>query len=117
MGLLDTVKDVAVMVQKADNIQLNQKILELQAQVMDVLDENYRLKEEARRLRDAAAFKGTLVFKGGHYVRQVDGVEEAYCSGCWDADGKAIRLQHQGEGWGLWCPGCERAAPGTATNY
>jgi hypothetical protein len=110
MGILETVKDVAVLVQKADNIELYQKILELQVQVMSVLEENYDLKARVRELADAAAFQGTLEFRDNMYYRRVgETTDGPYCSKCWDAERKAVRLQTSaGE---MWCPVCQRSAP------
>ena len=111
MGLLDTIKDLGVMVQKADNIHLNQKILELQAQVMAVLDENHRLKDEVRSLQEAAKFQGELQFEGNRYVRRVGDATEEYCSACWDGQSKAVRLQKNAGS--VWCPICKRYLPGS----
>lgn len=112
MGIVDTVKDVAKLVQRADNIELYGKILELQSQIMGLLEENRDLKEQLRELRDNSDFRTSLVFEGNCYVRDTEAGREHYCSKCLDAEGKAIRLQRLDRGL-LYCPSCQRSAPGS----
>lgn len=113
MGVVETVKDVAELVQKADNIELYRKLVDLQIQVMEMFAMNRDLQEENRTLRERLAFKADLKFVGNRYIRQTDDGEEEYCSGCYDSEGKAIRLQSTGSTSALWCPLCKRYAPGT----
>lgn len=114
MGIIDTVKDIATLVQKADNIELNHKIIELQAQILGVLDENHSVKSEVRALRERLEFQGSLEFRENMYWRRsANGQEEGpFCSRCWDVDTKAVRLQKLRDGT-KFCPGCKRSAPGS----
>jgi hypothetical protein len=114
MGIVETVKDVATLVQKADNIELYQKILELQGQIMNLLEEGHALKAELREYRDRVRFEGGLEFRDNMYWHRYGGdkVDGPYCSKCWDTDAKAVRLQ-QMKDKSLWCPECQRTVPGT----
>ena len=46
MGLYEGIKDVAKVVQQADNIELYRQLLDLSAQALDLQAENSKLKEE-----------------------------------------------------------------------
>jgi regulator of replication initiation timing len=115
MGVLDTIKDVATLVQKADNIELNHKILELQQQVGVLLDENRELRAANRVLTERADIQNSLIFKDNMYWRTIDDrVEGPYCSKCWDGEEKLMRLQVLGNE-AQYCPLCKISAPGTGT--
>ena len=45
MGLYDGIKDVAKVLQKADNIDLYSKLIDLSAQALEIQQENARLSE------------------------------------------------------------------------
>ena len=114
MGIIDTAKDLATLVQKLDNIELNKKILELQGQIMSVLDENYSLKGQVRDLSGRLEFQGGLEFRQNMYFRRVpDGSEDGpFCSKCWDVEKTAVRLQTLRSG-AQFCPSCKRSTPRT----
>ena len=113
MGVIETIKDVASLVQKADNIELYQKILEMQVQVMAVLEENHELKICVRGLEEERRTRASLSFRDNMYWQATpDGEVGPYRSRCWDVDGKLVRLQKQVDG-AQHCPGCKRTAPGS----
>jgi hypothetical protein len=96
MGIIETVKDVAVLVQKADNIDLLKRILELQQQVYEVVNENHGLKERL-------ATRDQLTFRKNSYWR---GDEGPFCSRCWDAEALLVRL-HTTQGNYPHCAKCD----------
>lgn len=51
MGLYEGIKDVAKVVQQADNIELYRQLLDLSAQALDFQAENSKLKEEIADLK------------------------------------------------------------------
>ena len=51
MGIYDAFKDALNVAQKADNVELYRKLLDLSAQALDLQAENARLKEENAELR------------------------------------------------------------------
>lgn len=51
MGLYEGIKDVAKVVQQADNIELYRQLLDLSAQALDLQAENSKLKEEIADLK------------------------------------------------------------------
>lgn len=52
MGIIDNIKDIASIVQKADNIDLYSRILDLQKEAMDLVWQNNELKSEIRKLKE-----------------------------------------------------------------
>lgn len=113
MSMIETVKEIAVLVQKADNVELLQRVLELQGQILELLEENHQLKARVRELEETAETDEALVFENGIYWLEVEGGERdgPFCSKCWDVDQMLVRLQ-QLSGGSLYCPGCERSPPG-----
>ena len=111
MGIVDTVRDVAVLVQKADNIELNQKVLELQSQVMELLSENHQLRSQVRELAERAQVMDQLVFDDNLYwLEQGDERDGPFCTKCWDVGNNLVRLHTQGRS--LLCPECRRHPEG-----
>ena len=51
MGLYEGIKDVAKVVQQADNIELYRQLLDLSAQALDMQAEIAKLKEENNELK------------------------------------------------------------------
>jgi hypothetical protein len=82
MGIIDTLKETASLLQKVDNIDLYRKMLELQTQVFALVEENRALKEQL-------AVRGELRYERNAYWRKDDG---PFCAPCWDKDAKLIRV-------------------------
>jgi hypothetical protein len=82
MGILDTVRETVGLIQKVDNIELYRRMLELQTQVVQLVEEN-------RALKDRLSTKEQLVFKENSYWKD-DGSQ--FCCRCWDVDGKLVHL-------------------------
>ena len=106
MGVIETVKDIGVLVQKLDNMDLVKRLVELQEQVYEVVTENRDLKEQNRSLREKLATRQQLAFRKNAYWRDDDG---PFCSRCWDSDGQLVRLQTQ-QGYHPQCPKCDHSA-------
>ena len=91
MGLIDTVKDVVLLVQKTDNVELLKNVLSLQSQAVDIQIENQALRDKVKALEERLAFAGTLRFEPPLYYAGDDGTP--YCARCWEADRRAIHLK------------------------
>ena len=101
MGILDTLKDAVTLIQKADNIELNKTILDLQSQV-------YAQFEENRRLKEKIVTREQLVFRTNAYWTR-DANDGPFCSRCWDAEALLIHL-HTRRGYYPECPKCKTHA-------
>ncbi len=94
MGILDEIKSVAKTIQQIDNIDLYRKILDLQAEVMNLLEENGNLKTEVASLKDKLRIKESLVFQQDAYWQKAsDGNKYGpFCTKCWDTEQILVRM-------------------------
>ena len=113
MGLIENAKDAAKLVQQIGNLELYEKLVSVQTDAMSLLDENWKLKDEVRTLKEQLAVQKQLlnigddlefVEDGGFYVRKSEraaGKNIPYCPICWKSDKVDIPL-HPGAGVGLY---------------
>lgn len=108
MSLYEMAKDAVSIAQKADNIELIQKLLDigneaqiLQQKVIDLSKENTKLKEHIQ-------IKDKLKFINNTYILQTENEDDfgPYCTTCWDDRSKLIRLHKDGGRY--YCPVCKR---------
>ncbi|MBR2566588.1 MAG: hypothetical protein IKE29_18505 [Paenibacillus sp.] len=107
MSIISDIKEVATIVQKADNIELYKKILDLQSEAMNILEQNNNLKAEVRELRDRFEIQEKLTFKNNKYWISND--EGPFCTKCWDVEKKLVRHQDLYNGY-YTCPNCRMTA-------
>ena len=94
MGLFEGVKDVAGIVQKIGNIELYQKILDIEAQALDLQDELAKLKSENRELKEQKNISDKIKRHNFLYLTLNDDPQElSYCTHCWDSQQKLIQLE------------------------
>jgi len=108
MSIIDTVKDVAILVQKADNIDLVKHVLALQTQVQDMMDENRILKSRVEELEQLLVFSKSLKFREPFYFAENDNTP--LCPRCWEATKKALHVVSifKGDNEDRWdCPECK----------
>ncbi len=99
MGIFDTMKETVALLQKVDNLPLYRKVLELQNQINELVEEN-------RRLKDRLGTRDQLTFRKNAYWRADDG---PFCSRCWDSETRLVRL-HTQQGYKPQCPSCGTVA-------
>lgn len=105
MGLYEGIKDVAKVVQQADNVELYKKLLDLSAQALDMQAEIAQLKEENAELKKRKAISDKIIRHKEAYIT-LDGEEELhYCSHCWDSEEKLLQLICNENGT-FECPHC-----------
>lgn len=109
MGLYEGIKDVAKVVQKADNIELYQKLIDLSAQALDMQEEIIRLKEENNSLKNLNSIQVKVTkynsynYSGDPYITLNDDEKQIkYCARCFEVHGKLIQMNFRNE-----CPQCE----------
>lgn len=99
MGIYDVAKDALSIAQKADNIHLYQKILEIQALALDLQNDNSKLIEEIKKLKNDEEIDSKLIFKNNSYYMKNNEKEDGpFCSMCWDKDRKLVRM-HKDDGY------------------
>ena len=107
MGIVETLKDVVSVVQKADNIEIMKGMLEVQAQTYALLEENHQLKTENRQLRDKLETQEALTFHDSAYWKP--GGVGPFCSACWDTRRNLVYLHRSSSGYPS-CPSCNKVA-------
>jgi len=94
MGLYEEIKDVAKVVQQADNVDLYKKLLDLSAQALDMKAEIAELKEENIQLKKENEQSDDIVYHNTNisdfsdqeypYITLASGNENIrYCAVCW----------------------------------
>ena len=114
MSLYDGIKDVAKIVQQADNIDLYRQLLDLSAQALELQAENAKLKEENTLLKKARIEEERLVWHKQPYLTMMDDYQQIkYCSVCWGVSHKLIQMKEMvdspsyGSGISLYCHNCK----------
>ena len=92
MGLYEGIKDVAKVVQQADNIELYRQLVDLSAQALDMQSEINRLTAENTELRKKQDLEAAIVRHNGLYVTLEGNENILYCSHCWDSERKLIQM-------------------------
>lgn len=112
MGIIDEAKSLAKTIQQMDNIELYKKILDIQAEAMDLIEENKNLKQVNEKLRDELKIKEKLEFENNLYWLKENDNERIgpFCTRCWDKEHILMRLHKKDDGWGriyVVCPECK----------
>jgi hypothetical protein len=111
MGILDNAKDVAALVKKMGNIELYQKIVDLQSEIVALSTENLELQEEKKQLKEQLEVKNKMSFKEPFWYAEGD--EVPHCPNCWESEKKAVHLISLGE----WSPGPRYDCPSCKMIY
>lgn len=93
MGLYEGIKDVAKIVQQADNIELYRTLLDLGAQALDMQAELSILQKENEELKTELHKKKSIIRHKGIFITLEDELPEiAYCASCYGKDNKFIQM-------------------------
>lgn len=111
---IGTLKTVATVVREAGKIELIQQVIDLQQTLIALLAENTEMAGKnatlERKLADLSAVlevKEAFVFDRNAYWRgEGDAPDGPFCSRCFDADNKAVRLTQNTKDVGV-CPNCK----------
>lgn len=117
MRFIDNLKEAIKIVQKLDNIELYQKILDLQADGLNISSELIEkdkkindLENEIKDYKEKLRFKKKLVFKRSLYYEQDekgDLINPPYCPKCWEAEQKPIHIIVDPSTKRSVCPNCK----------
>jgi len=108
MGILDNAKEVAKAVQEIHNLELYQRVLNLHSDIIALVEENNRLRDENKEFAKAIALKNAMRFKEPFYYQEDD--ETPYCPACWETKTIAVHVtfgvaRTNDTAWS--CPGCK----------
>ena len=106
MGWYDAIKDGIAVAQQVDNIPLVEKLIEAQKQILDLVNENQKLREQIKEMQETTDIAGKIERHEDAYITLADDPDKhIYCSCCWDT--KKILVQGQKTGVGTYrCPSC-----------
>ncbi len=106
MSLYEGIKDVAKVVQKADNIDLYRQLLDLGQQALDMQEEIRQLKQENYELKKKQDVESQIERHEQPYITlKNDNQSIIYCSACWDNNQKIVQVRCDGNGR-FKCPIC-----------
>jgi len=102
MGIVDTVKELAILAQKVQNIELYQRLISFQSDVFALQEENRDLKDKVRQLSEKLDLQAKVVWeKPFYWLKESETKDGPFCQKCYDSDRKLIRLKDEDND--LWC--------------
>ena len=106
MGWNEAIKDVIAVAQQADNVPLVRELIDAQKQILDLIEENQRLRAQVKELQETSDISEKIVRHEDAYITLKDDPQNLiYCSCCWDT--QRILVQGQKTGVGTYtCPSC-----------
>lgn len=103
---LPSYQEILALLKKGLTMDAQEKIMELREAALGYQNEALELKQTVKELKEALALRDSLDWQKPYYVRKGNNTEK-FCQRCYDADGKAIRLQELETGY--WrCMECEK---------
>lgn len=90
MGLIGEAKEIAQVLQKAGNIELYGKMLQIQSDALELQEENDRLRRENVELKTQLELKASMTFRAPYWYQEGDTVP--HCPNCWEGSRKAMHL-------------------------
>lgn len=106
MSLYEGIKDVAKVIQKADNVDLYRQLLDLCQQALDMQAEIERLTKETKELQEAQEIKAKVIRHDEPFIT-LEGHpnNEMYCSTCFAKEKLLIQVRDLHNGY-FTCPSC-----------
>jgi len=108
MGVIENMKEVADLVKKVGDIDLNRKLVNLEGEVLDLTRDKRRLESKVEELEGILRLRKSLTFSEPFYAAERD--EVPYCPSCWESKDKAVHLvvAFNTTTEGRWdCPSCK----------
>lgn len=107
MGWYEAIKDGINAAQKADNIPLVNSLIDAQMQILDLIEENNRLKNENLELKKKDDLMNKIErHKDAYITLKDDEIKIIYCSNCYDTKQILVQCQTDEDGQYL-CPSCK----------
>ena len=106
MGIIENAKEIADIIKKYDDIELNRKIVELEGEIIELTRTNRLLEEEIEELKQLVSLTKQMNWKKPFYY--IEGDETPFCPNCWEAGKNTIHLTNTGTIRNPWyCPKCK----------
>ena len=85
LGWYEAIKDGIAVAQQADNVPLVRELIDAQKQILDLVDENHRLKEQIKEMQAKEDIAEKIERHDDAYITLSDDPDKRiYCSCCWD---------------------------------
>jgi len=113
MSVIGEIQSIAKILQRAGNIELYEKLLTVQEEALELMEQNRNLREENSRLKGKLELKDSLMFKENAYysIDKKGNIKDGpFCSRCWDKDDKLVRMHKTDDRHltrTIWCPDCK----------
>jgi hypothetical protein len=97
MGIVDQIKELALLAQKVRNIELYEKLVSFQSDIVALQEENHDLRAKLQQLTEQLNLQAKGIWENPFYwVKETEAKDGPFCQKCYDSDHKLIRLQDQG---------------------
>jgi hypothetical protein len=108
MSILDNAKELATAVHEIKNLELYERVLNLNAGIMDLVEENRQLRAKIEQLEKSLVLRDNMKFKEPFYYQ--DGDQTPFCPACFETNIRAVHAvrewtDEQQVGW--ICPTCK----------
>lgn len=90
MGVIENMREVADLVKKIGDLELNRKIVNLESEVHDLKRSNMRLETDLSEAQKLLKMRQELKFTEPFYYAEGDGTP--FCTACWSAKDIAVHL-------------------------
>ena len=118
MGIIDDTKEVVKLIQQIDNIELYHKILDLEGDIIELVQQNREKDEAIEKLKRAMELKGKMVCEHSAYYevdKEGNKIAGPFCTNCFDNEYATRRLVQGAKpkgkpGWEwewIQCPKCK----------
>lgn len=103
--------DITKIIDIVKDPDLKIKINDLYGENLKLKEENFDLKRKLEKLKETTDIKSRLIPENNHYfLTEGDKKDGPYCTNCWDANSKLVRLHKGGYHSGVQyytCPNCK----------
>lgn len=90
MGLLENLKDVALLAQKIGQLELYKQILQAEDEVREITREKRRLEDKVEDLEKKLKVKAAMMYEAPFYYQKDDATP--FCAPCYEKDGHTLHL-------------------------
>ena len=87
MGVYEGIKEAVRIVGEIDNSELYSKLIDVQKEILDLIEENKRLKEEIQRFMDNKELEKEFEYPPGksYILHKKGNTEIKLCTTCWNS--------------------------------
>jgi regulator of replication initiation timing len=110
MGVFDNLKTIGNVLKEVGKIELYQQLLEASANLLELQNENAKLKTKLTQLEEKLKNKDDLIPINNAYWKKSDN-DGPFCTRCWDKNTDLIRMVNN-QDITYYCPECKNSYKG-----